>query len=191
MTLSGARNWRTLCRLSAVLAMLSLSVLSACGTSVIGSDTAERSESTEASEVTEMPGTSTPAQTDEAAEVGEAFFPQLQRPTDTPEMTLIGRLTLDNKGCLRVMGDGDHVPIWPPGFELSAEGGRIEILDRQGRLRAKVGERVLIGGWQVGVPSQLSVLDESTRSELRQRCPAEYWMSDGRMRILDREGSGG
>lgn len=181
-------NWSVLALMAAFL----LSILTACGTNDTISGTSERSEANEASEVTEMSSTSTPAQTDEAAEVGDVFFPQLQRPTDTPEMMIIGKLTLDSKGCLRVTGEGDDAaaPIWPPGFELSTEGGQIEILDRQGRPRAKVGERVLIGGWQVGVPSQLSVLDEGTRSELRQRCPADYWMSDGRMRILNREGSG-
>jgi hypothetical protein len=181
MTVSNGATSR---RIPALMTVAFTLLCVGCGASDTTAGTAERTEAVREPGLTERSDVSTPVPATEATGADEVFFPQLQRPTDTPEMTTAGKLTLDDRSCLRVTDDGDEtVPIWPPGFELSAEDGRIQILDRQGLLRATVGERVLIGGWQVGVPSQLAVLDDSTGRELRRRCPGDYWISDGRMRI--------
>lgn len=118
----------------------------------------------------------------------DIFFPQQQRLGDTPQALIQGVLVKDGKGCLRVKSpDGSLVPVWPPGFKLRTENGEIQILDRKDRLKAKVGEQVLMRGWQASEPSDLSMLDKQTRRELRNRCSGPYWIADPQVRMPRRE----
>ena len=93
---------------------------------------------------------------------------------------------MDDESCLRVNNRGGKdpygfVPIWPPDFRLAAEGDDVRILDEGGRLAAKVGEQVRMGGGEA--TETLGGVDERTARELRERCPGNYWIVGGEVRI--------
>jgi hypothetical protein len=74
---------------------------------------------------------------------------------DSMMAELIGTLELDpDHGCLRVRplyGGEDLLVIWKPEFTLRKEGGRLEVLDADGLVAARVGEEVLLAGGYVPV----------------------------------------
>ncbi len=55
-----------------------------------------------------------------------------------------GVLTLQD-GCLRLGEDGSVI-IWPPGFAPRADSAAIEVLDAEGRVVARTGTLLTIGG---------------------------------------------
>jgi hypothetical protein len=118
------------------------------------------------------------------------FFPQ-QRPGGEAMMAEIrGKLVLDDEGCLRVEehpGHAARVPIWPAGYELDATGGEVRVLDEEGRVAAKVGEGVYMGGG--GVPKdRVALADGRMSEELFERCPGEYWIVGSEVRVLHQQG---
>ena len=68
---------------------------------------------------------------------------------------LIGTLWLDPEhGCLRVApldGGEDLLVVWKPEFTLREVDGRLEVLDADGQLAARVGEEVYLAGGYVPV----------------------------------------
>jgi hypothetical protein len=65
--------------------------------------------------------------------------------------------------------------MWPSDYELDTEGDNLQILDGEGKVVAQVGERVSMGGGEVGV--QKDLVDARTARELRERCPGGgYWV---------------
>lgn len=59
-------------------------------------------------------------------------------------------LLVEEDGCLKVVSDPPddmtYPVIWPYGFSWRAEGGKIVVLDAEGTIVARVGERVFMGG---------------------------------------------
>ncbi len=55
---------------------------------------------------------------------------------------------VERDGCLRVRGGPgeDYLVVWPHGFRAATEHGRIVVLDSWGRVAARVGEQVQLGG---------------------------------------------
>jgi hypothetical protein len=105
-----------------------------------------------------------------ASDGTEIYFPR-QAPTNAYMQALMfGTLTLDNNGCLRVIGpDGSSdLILWHHDFTLRIEGDVIEILNGEGKVVARVGEPVQMGGGQTpssGIPDlPLEV------------CPGPYWV---------------
>ncbi len=89
-----------------------------------------------------------------------------------------------DEGCLRVRsGSGSHVVVWPAGFELDEEDGEeVRILDSEGRVVARVGEAVYMGGGESPI-SDNEAVDERTKQQLQERCPGMYWISAPSVRI--------
>ncbi len=89
-----------------------------------------------------------------------------------------GELILDERGCLRVrhQGGGSPVIVWPSGFEAERSDGGVRILDREGKVVAKVGEAVYMGGGGTPIRGNKAV-DDRTRRELLRRCPGSYWVA--------------
>lgn len=122
------------------------------------------------------PGAAPPPTDPEALGV---FFPRQERPRgDVPLANLGGELSVDDAGCLRVTyPSGDVVPVWPPEYELGAEDGAIYVLDGEGNVAAKAGDRVEMGGGEVGTSLEgIAIVGEQTRQELYRRCPGSYWI---------------
>ncbi len=78
------------------------------------------------------------------------FFPQLPQPTGMGTTGLgLGELFVKDR-CL-YMGTRRHadVVVWPYGYSLDRKGAEIRVLDEQGRVVARVGEQVKMGGGEI------------------------------------------
>lgn len=87
---------------------------------------------------------------------------------------LIGTLTLDGR-CLRVSsaeGREDHLVVWPPGVVLRMGGDAIEVVDQAGRVVARVGEGVSMGGGEVRDSKAMAGLPGGVPAE----CAGPYWI---------------
>lgn len=105
---------------------------------------------------------------------GVAFPRQAPLVTSVMEAELMGDLALAD-GCLRVRsiyGDDSLLPIWPPEFTLQAENDQIQVLDGDGRVVARVGEEVYMGGGRVSSPA----MPDCVRQQLPAECSGPYWM---------------
>ena len=110
-------------------------------------------------------------------DVPDVAFPR-QGPVEGPrvvmEALLIGRLVLVD-GCLRIESfhSGESLlPIWPPEFDLAAEGEEIQVLDGEGRVVARVGEEVYMGGGG----GSAAALAGCVREQLPDACTGPYWI---------------
>ena len=110
-------------------------------------------------------------------EVPGVAFPR-QGPIEGPRVVmqalLVGRLVLVD-GCLRIEsphGDESQLPIWPPEFGLAAEGEQIQVLDGEGRVVARVGEEVYMGGGGGSAEG----LANCVREQLPAACTGPYWI---------------
>ena len=110
-------------------------------------------------------------------EVPGVAFPR-QGPVEGPRVVmqalLIGRLVLVD-GCLRIEslhGGESMLPIWPPEFGLATEGEQIQVLDGEGRVVARVGEEVYMGGGGGSAEG----LAECVREQLPPACTGPYWI---------------
>ena len=117
-------------------------------------------------------------------EVPGVAFPR-QGPVEGPRVVmqalLIGRLVLVD-GCLRiesVHGEESLLPIWPPEFGLAAEGDGIQVLDGEGRVVARVGEEVYMGGGGGSAEG----LAECVREQLPAACGGPYWIVGDGVRL--------
>ena len=81
------------------------------------------------------------------------YFPQLKtRSTSFMEALLIGRLEVES-GCLLAYQEGSDQPItivWQTDYFLHNNDSSFEILDREGKVVARVGEVIYLGGGEVG-----------------------------------------
>jgi hypothetical protein len=94
----------------------------------------------------------------------------------TGEMT--GKLVLVN-GCLRVApsNEGDsYLVVWGPSYSLSVENETIQIHDGAGRIVARVGEEMYMGGGRAPTLNYPSV-DRGLEKELPPECPGPYFIA--------------
>ena len=90
-----------------------------------------------------------------------------------------GKLVLDN-GYLRLkgfFGKGDLL-IWSYGFSLCTEGKKIQIIDSDGQVVARVGDRIKVGGGQV--PAE--IVEKYIGQPLPDDCKGPYWIIS---RVID------
>ena len=59
------------------------------------------------------------------------------------ESLMEGVLETDDNGCLRV---DNYLIIWPHGFSLRTEGEGIQVIDSNGQVVARVGDKITLGG---------------------------------------------
>jgi hypothetical protein len=107
--------------------------------------------------------------------VPDVFFPQLRaRRSAYMEALLQGKLIID-AGCLRIedeSGSESYLVIWQADYFLNDDQGVIEVLDQNGRVAARVGERISLGGGGVPLWDFSSELHEPIPS----RCQGPYWL---------------
>lgn len=110
----------------------------------------------------------------------EVFFPRQAFGGEGGMMALTeGRLTLDGEGCLRIETPGyAPVPVWPADFGLDTGDDGVRVLDREGRLVGRVGQKISLGGGGIpkGTLEGNDLLDKRTLDELLERCPGGYWL---------------
>lgn len=112
------------------------------------------------------------------------FFAELKKPQLTPLLAVLGKLFLDREGCLRVndpsldSDDPGYVPVWPPQYKPDAEDDVVRILDGKGRVVARAGEGVYMGGGEIDTATleEYNFMDERLLQELSERCPGRYWL---------------
>ena len=103
-------------------------------------------------------------------------FPQLRMRSATfMTALLVGKLIVKD-GCLRVSASEDdrgHLIIWQPDYFLNSNGGVVEILDRSGKVVARVGEEIRMGGGEVPLTEDLQ---QQLREPLPEQCKGPYWL---------------
>lgn len=172
---------RAVARLAGGLALAVLVVaMAACGGGSSAGEPEAAGKNAQAASSTSQSSSASQAASspDQAAPPSSApgvFFPRQKASVNTYYMaTWRGELVLDREGCLRVRGDGSVVPVWPPGFGVEALGDEVRVLNRRGKVVARVGDEVEIGG---GGAPPAAVVDKRTERELRERCPGDYWLA--------------
>lgn len=172
----------------------------ACGTGASGEPGSASSSDT--------PATTSPQAPPQARSQAppEPFFPTLRAlNAAVPEARLEGKLALDEKGCLLIQpppvnkakfpGANIHkfpgtVPLWPAYYRLETEKGEVRVLDEDGRVVARVGERVSMGGGEIAAETIRGndLMGEQELRELSERCPDDYWMVGEGTHIPGRRG---
>lgn len=120
-------------------------------------------------------------ETTAAGELGAIVFLNQGDPgADMPSMADGGVLSVDERGCLRLLQpavDPDPLPVWPPGYSLDAAGdGPARILDGEGRVVARVGDEIGVGGGPTSSLEEVADADERRLREIRERCPGAYFI---------------
>lgn len=114
------------------------------------------------------------------------FFPT-RLPTESPGAvsTAIGggTLVLQDECIFLVSGSQTYLVIWPAGYKVAVEGGRIKISDPSGDKAAYVGDEVRLGGGELH-PSDdgRSHVVALIGQELPDSCPASLVWVGGLLR---------
>jgi hypothetical protein len=103
------------------------------------------------------------------------FFPQLKtRSTSFMAALLIGRLEVEN-GCLLAYQEGSDQPttiVWQTDYFLNNNDGSIEMLDRDGKVVARVGETIYLGGGEIG-----GIEDDQLQAPMPEHCSSSpLWL---------------
>lgn len=81
----------------------------------------------------------------------EVFFIKQRPGSLSAGVSVSGRLIVDQGGCLRLRTFNEQQPpdyllVWPPEYTLGAEDGEILILDGDGHLKARIGDKISVSG---------------------------------------------
>jgi hypothetical protein len=106
------------------------------------------------------------------------FFPVQKSGLDQMLSLAEGKLVLDN-GYLRIkrilalrfIGESDLL-IWPYGYSLRIEGKEIQVIDSDGQVVARVGDRIKVGGGEV--PAE--IVEKYIGQPLPDDCKGPYWI---------------
>lgn len=105
------------------------------------------------------------------------IFPQLAVGRSTDEALLVGELTVV-KSCLRVIsGDSSrsYLLVWPSNVTLRTTTLSPEVHDSRGRVVARVGEMIRMGGGEL-TPTEITALSDRLREPLPDVCSGPYWL---------------
>jgi hypothetical protein len=103
------------------------------------------------------------------------YFPQLKtRSASFMEALLIGTLVVEN-GCMMAYQEGSDQPItivWQTDYFLNNNEGSIEMLDRDGKVVARVGEPIYLGGGETG-----RIEDDQLQAPIPEHCSSSpLWL---------------
>jgi len=103
------------------------------------------------------------------------YFPQLKtRSASFMAALLIGTLEVEN-GCLLAYQEGSNQPItivWQTDYFLNNNEGSIEMLDRDGKVVARVGEAIYLGGGEIG-----GIEDDQLQTPMPEHCSSSLlWL---------------
>ena len=87
---------------------------------------------------------------------------------------MIGTLEVEN-GCLQVTQEGNDqrmAIVWQTDYFLNNNEGSIEMLDRDGKVVARVGETIYLGGGEIG-----SIEDDQLQAPMPEHCSSSpLWL---------------
>lgn len=108
------------------------------------------------------------------------FFPVQKAGLDGMTALLEGKLELDN-GYLRVKYfDNNYLLIWPYGFSLRTEGEEIQVIDSNGQVVARVGDKIRVGGGErTGEKAKEFIEKYIVEQPLPDDCQSPYWIVAG------------
>jgi len=103
------------------------------------------------------------------------YFPQLKtRSASFMEALMIGTLEVEN-GCLQVTQEGNDqrmAVVWQTDYFLNNNEGSIEMLDRDGKVVARVGETIYLGGGEIG-----GIEDDQLQAPMPEHCSSSpLWL---------------
>jgi hypothetical protein len=70
----------------------------------------------------------------------------------------------------------DYLPIWRPDFTLGTDQGGIAIRNGAGRVLARVGDTIRIGGGEVPSDEAAWLSTAALRQKPPAECPGPYWL---------------
>ena len=124
-----------------------------------------------------------PSTTNPATVPTDVLFPRQRAGVDYMQASGGGKLVLDEEGCLRIGrrgGAAGDVVVWPHDHSVEVDAsGEVRIREGKGRVVAKVGDDVRVGGGEVG-DRGIDFVDEGSvpsKQELLERCPGSYYPS--------------
>ena len=92
-----------------------------------------------------------------------------------PEALMSGTV-VELDGCIRVRSDAGsrgHLLVWQPDHRIQRNGERIEIVDGSGKVLARVGEQIRIGGGEM----PRAAVEKALKAPLPPACTGPYWMA--------------
>ena len=109
--------------------------------------------------------------------VPDVAFPQLRaRSTIHFDLGPLQGKLLIKGGCLRVSESDEETGrliIWQPDYFLNNNQGTVEVLDREGKVVARVGEQISL------TAAGVTDWERQLREPLPEQCPGPYWVMDG------------
>ena len=85
-----------------------------------------------------------------------------------------GTLGVNVVGCLLIgEGEGRHVVVWPPDFEVSTEGDLLWVFYDEHEFELRLGQPISLVGGEV---QSLDAFDEHTRQQVPAGCSGPYWL---------------
>lgn len=106
------------------------------------------------------------------------------RDVDGPQMEaqLEGKLVL-SEGCLRIQVENEeaYTTIWQNDFSYRKQGDSVAVLNGEGQIVARVGDRILVSGGEGGSPSQEKFAESYVGPY---QCVEPYWIVGYEVSIL-------
>jgi len=100
---------------------------------------------------------------------------------------IAGGILIEDEGCLRLWQDNslNYVVIWPAGYHLTVEGDALQVTDKEGELRAIVGDVIAVPGIDTGSAIKLARFMSGPESiKLMRACDGPYWLADGYVELI-------
>jgi hypothetical protein len=107
---------------------------------------------------------------------GVIFVVENERPGGYRDALYIGRVVIDEQGCMRLQGSEPTSVVWPFGSRLQvSRDGAVYVIDDSGVRLAKVGGDAHFGGGETS-PDH-AYISRRDRAILAERCPGKVWIA--------------
>ena len=100
---------------------------------------------------------------------------------------MAGGILIEEDGCLRLWQDNslNYVVIWPAGYQLTVGGDTLQVTDKEGALRAIVGDVIAVPGIDTGSVIKLARFMSGPESiRLMRACDGPYWLADDYVELI-------
>jgi hypothetical protein len=111
---------------------------------------------------------------------GRTIYLPNQPPTAESMAALMEGTLLETNGCLRVTSEGHDegfLILWPFGTDIRAGDGKIELINSEGKVVARVGDLLRIGGGAMESATSMANSDDLIPGMPIDGCPGPYWVA--------------